>query len=60
MWFRELLVDLQVRIMSSHRSAERYMIITAEFKEPESTVASIIFKRSKFDTATNFLDLVTQ
>ncbi|KAG2460189.1 TCB1 transposase, partial [Polypterus senegalus] len=47
---KELSVDLRDRIVSRHKSGERYRNISAALKVPMSTVASIIRKWKKFET----------
>uniref|UniRef100_A0AAZ3NPC4 Sleeping Beauty transposase HTH domain-containing protein n=1 Tax=Oncorhynchus tshawytscha TaxID=74940 RepID=A0AAZ3NPC4_ONCTS len=47
---KELSIELQDRIVSRHRSGERYQHISAALKVPKNTVASIILKWKKFVT----------
>jgi hypothetical protein len=44
MRLKELSVELRDRIVSSHRSGERYQKMSASLKVPKNTVASIILK----------------
>ena len=44
MGLKELSVELRERIVSRHRSGERYQNISAALKVPKNTVASIILK----------------
>uniref|UniRef100_A0AAZ3PEF8 Sleeping Beauty transposase HTH domain-containing protein n=1 Tax=Oncorhynchus tshawytscha TaxID=74940 RepID=A0AAZ3PEF8_ONCTS len=46
----ELSVELQNRIVSRHRSGERYQNISAALKVPKNTVASFIIKWKKIGT----------
>ena len=50
---RELSVELRDRILSRHRSGERYQKMSAVLKVPKNTVASIIFKWEKFGITKN-------
>ena len=43
-------VKLRDRIVSRHRSGERYQKMSAALKVPKNTVASIILKWKKFGT----------
>jgi hypothetical protein len=47
---KELSVQLRDRIVSRHRSGERYQNISALLKVPKNTVASINVKWKKFGT----------
>jgi transposase len=47
---KELSVECRDRIVLSHRSGEGYQNISAAFKVPKNTVASIILKQKKFGT----------
>ena len=47
---KEISVELRDRIVSRHRSGERYQNISAALKVPKNTVASIILKWKKFGT----------
>jgi hypothetical protein len=47
---KELSVELRDRIVSRHRSGERYQNISAALKVPKNTLASIILKWKKFGT----------
>ena len=47
---KELSVELRDRIVSRHRSEERYQNISAALKVPNNTVASIILQWKKFGT----------
>ena len=46
---KEFSVELRDRIVSRHRSGERYQKMSATLKVPKNTVAAIILKR-KFGT----------
>ena len=50
MRLKELLVELQDRIVLRHRSGEGYQDIFAALKVPKNTVVSIILKWKKFET----------
>ena len=47
---KELSVELRDRIVSRHRSGERYRKISAALTVPKNTVASIILKWKKIGT----------
>ena len=47
---KELSIELRDRIVSRHRSGEGYKKMSAAFKVPKNTVASIILKWKKFGT----------
>ena len=47
---KELSTELRDRIVSRHRSVERYQKLSAALKVPNNTVASIILKWMKFGT----------
>uniref|UniRef100_A0AAZ3SLK9 Sleeping Beauty transposase HTH domain-containing protein n=1 Tax=Oncorhynchus tshawytscha TaxID=74940 RepID=A0AAZ3SLK9_ONCTS len=50
MMSKELSVELRDRIVSRHRSGERYQNIFAALKVPKNTMAAIILKWKKFGT----------
>ena len=47
---KEIVIELRDRIVSRHRSGEGYQNISAAFKVPKNTVASITLKLNKFGT----------
>ena len=48
-------IDLRDRIVSRHRSGERYQNISGTLKVPKNTLTSIILKWNKFGTTKTLL-----